>query len=215
MDAAIQKILKYLKLPQLFLCRRNFYINLFYHLIIPVCFIFSGSSFCLLTVHQNGFTQTIAQNLEYPIKSFLLIKLISYIEWSPEAVADQEFVITVVGENPFGNLLEEQAKKNRYKDKTIVFRHVKQIDEIGHTHVLFIDKALKSEWEKIKEIIKGKPVLTVSEFDGFANQGGIINFIIVDGTVNMEVNLTQAERGAIKISSLVLQLKNKVRIIQE
>lgn len=185
----------------------NFYIKHF-----RFCFIAIGC--CLLTLAFTLKLSAQTQNLEYSIKSFMLFKLISYMEWAEEAVPEEEFVITVLGENPFGKLLEELAEKNQYKRKKISIRYIARIEELNHTHVLFMNKALKNEWDAIQEKIKDQPVLTISEYTGFANDGGIINFFIADGTVNMEVNLSAAGRSKIKISSLVLQL-NKVKVIRE
>jgi hypothetical protein len=136
------------------------------------------------------------------------------MEWPSDKDSKGNFVITVLGKNPFGEMLEEQAKKVKYRGRTIEIRYVDRLAALGETHVLFIDRSLRDEWPAIQEVIKGKHVLTVSEFERFANNGGIINFFIDAGTVNMEVNVTAAERHQIKINSQVLQLK-KVKVIRD
>jgi hypothetical protein len=50
------------------------------------------------------------------------------------------------------------------------------------------------------------PILTVSEIEGFAQRGGIINFIIVEKKIRFEINPDAAKQVGIHISSQLLQL---------
>lgn len=180
-----------------------------YCIVFCLCvFVFSLSPFA-----QNS-NQTSEIIKEYVVKSFMLVRLTTYMEW-PEEKGAGDVVITVLGGNPFGRLLEEQAKKVKYKDRDFAIRYADEISDIGPTHVLFINEKFRNQWSEIQDAVKDKHILTVSEYDGFANNGGIINFFIAaDGTVNMEVNLKAAEGQQIKIGSQVLQLK-KVKLIRD
>lgn len=169
---------------------------------------------CILFAALQPAAQNSNQNLEYAVKSTLIVKLPKYMEWPNEADSKEDFIITVLGKNPFGKMLDEQAKKLKYRGRDIVIRYIDRVSELGKTNVLFINRNLRSQWPEIQEAIKEKHVLTVSEFDSFAQSGGIINFFIDDGTVNMEVNVKAAERNQIKINSLVLQLR-KVKVVRE
>jgi len=53
-------------------------------------------------------------------------------------------------------------------------------------------------------------VLTVGETRGFAEQGGMISFVMVEDRVRLEVNVDAAERGGLKISSKLLNLAKLV-----
>lgn len=180
-----------------------------YCIVFCLCvFVFSLSPFA-----QNS-NQSSKVIKEYVVKSLMLVRLTTYMEW-PEEKGTGDVVITVLGGSPFGSLLEEQTKKVKYKDRDIAIRYADEISDLGPTHVLFINEKFRNQWSEIQDAIKDKHVLTVSEYDGFANKGGIINFFIADdGTVNMEVNLKAAEQHQIKIGSQVLQLK-KVKLIRD
>ncbi len=54
--------------------------------------------------------------------------------------------------------------------------------------------------------------MTVGDVKGFAQLGGIINFIIVKNKVRFEINMKAAEEAGLKISSKLLRL---ARIVQE
>jgi hypothetical protein len=49
-------------------------------------------------------------------------------------------------------------------------------------------------------------ILTIGESDGFAEIGGMINFIIVRGTLRFEINVAEVNRSGIKLSSKLLRL---------
>ena len=70
-----------------------------------------------------------------------------------------------------------------------------------------------SERDSLKEVLsffRGKPVLTISEVNGFIEQGGIINFIIVNDKIRFEINERVAKESGLKISSKLLRLARKV-----
>ena len=49
-------------------------------------------------------------------------------------------------------------------------------------------------------------VLTVGETEGFASQGGIVNFKLEGGRVHLEINIDAAAQAKLRISSKVLNL---------
>jgi hypothetical protein len=53
---------------------------------------------------------------------------------------------------------------------------------------------------------KDQPVLLIGETSDFARIGGIINFISRNGRLHFEINIQEAERHGLKISSRILQL---------
>jgi hypothetical protein len=55
------------------------------------------------------------------------------------------------------------------------------------------------------------PILTVGEYPAFLNDGGIIGLRVIDGKVRFDVNLRQAERVGLRVSSQLLRLARIVR----
>jgi hypothetical protein len=53
---------------------------------------------------------------------------------------------------------------------------------------------------------RGSPTLTVGESARFTAQGGIINFVLQEGTVRFQINPGEAERAGLRISSHLLRL---------
>jgi hypothetical protein len=53
--------------------------------------------------------------------------------------------------------------------------------------------------------------LTVGEAEGFATQGGIINFAVEGNKLHLEVNPLAAERAGLKFSSKLLNIATIVK----
>jgi hypothetical protein len=54
--------------------------------------------------------------------------------------------------------------------------------------------------------LQGFSVLTVSDIDGFAEEGGVIQFVIEEDRVRFVINLEAASRAKLKINSKLLAL---------
>ena len=85
-------------------------------------------------------------------------------------------------------------------------------DILSSCHIVFIPVTEKNQATRILTSLKGSSTLTVGEIEGFAVQGGIINFTIEDNKLHFEVNTLAAERADLKISSKLLSL---AKIVQE
>ncbi|MBF0153518.1 MAG: YfiR family protein [Magnetococcales bacterium] len=126
----------------------------------------------------------------------------------PEAVflGDRNrFNICVLGENPFGDLLNFLAGKSVQERKIQVHLHTR-LEETSGCHLVFIAPSEAEKWVDIMAWFGERPVLLVGDTPGFAQRGGMINFIRVGDTLRFEINLKMANRCGLKISSSMLQI---------
>ena len=77
-------------------------------------------------------------------------------------------------------------------------------------HILFISRSEKSALPNILSALAGSSVLTVSETDGFCEQGGMINFYLQGRKVRFEINAGAAKRASIRMSSQFMSLGKAV-----
>ncbi len=71
-----------------------------------------------------------------------------------------------------------------------------------------------SENERVPDILsvfKNRPVLTVSDADDFASQGGIIEFFTDKSRIRLRINLDAADAAKLTISSKLLRVAEVVR----
>jgi hypothetical protein len=146
---------------------------------------------------------------EYFRKTALLKAFAEYTKWPEETdMKDQSkpFIITIIGKNPFGNILEKayHEEKIKIKGKAVEIRYISKPGEIKNCHILFISKSVDNELEEILAITRGKPILTIGETKGFADKGVLFNLYIKSDEIRFEINaLALRESGLIPSSQLL------------
>ncbi|MDY0039080.1 MAG: YfiR family protein [Desulforhabdus sp.] len=144
---------------------------------------------------------------EYVVKGAFLYNFARFVEWPQKAFANEQdpLTICILGEDPFDNALDQLRGKTTGKHKIQVRQHA-ALSEIYSCNILFISK---SEQDKLAEILSfshQRRVLTVSDMENFAAQGGVIGLITVQNKIRFEVNLEAARRADLRISSQLLKL---------
>jgi hypothetical protein len=96
-------------------------------------------------------------------------------------------------------------------DKTVVVRQLASLDEASRCQLLFLDRAEQHLLKKLFKSLQHKPVLTVSDIQGFIEQGGMIEIIRVNERLRFKVNLTEMQAAQLNMSSQVLKLAVEVK----
>jgi hypothetical protein len=148
---------------------------------------------------------------EYFRKTALFKTFAEYIKWPEETgMKDQSkaFVISVIGKNPFGSLLEAAyyEAKRKIKGKIVEIRYISRPEEIGNCHILFISKSIDKELEEILAVTRGKPILTIGETKGFAEKGVLFNLYISHEEIRFEINALALRESRLIPSSQLLSL---------
>jgi YfiR/HmsC-like len=168
-------------------------------------------------IAANGVTSVFPQTeqaSEYQIKAAFLYNFAKFVEWPPAVSpgANDPMEICVVGEDPFGNTLNQSIEGKTVSGHKLMIRRLKPAQDMKGCQVAFISSSEKSHLPSVLESLKGGGVLTVGETEGFAALGGVINFTMENDKVRFEINLDAAGRAGLKISSKLLLL---ARIVKE
>src|SRR5580698_4584406 len=89
---------------------------------------------------------------EYRIKAAFLYNFAKFVEWPAGAFKgpDDPVAVCVLGENPFGNLLDEMVGKNTAAGRSFVVRQLADLTRAGGCHILFIGA---SERKRVRAIL--------------------------------------------------------------
>jgi hypothetical protein len=150
---------------------------------------------------------------EYRVKAVFLYNFAKFVEWTParSTATHEPIILGVVGDDPFGEVLEQTIKGKTVNGRELVVKRFPHPSEARACQVLFISSSEKKRLRSIFESLRGASVLTVGETEGFAQLGGIVNFVLEDNRVHFEVNVDAAERAKLKISSKLLSLARIVK----
>lgn len=145
---------------------------------------------------------------EYQVKAAFLFNFVQFVDWPRERFADAQtpICIGILGEDPFGSVLEDLLRGEKVRDRAFAVRRSATEENLGGCHVVFVSQSERDRTRRILPALADKSILTVGEVEGFASAGGIINFRIEGNRVRFEINPAAAEREGLKISSQLLSL---------
>ncbi len=153
-----------------------------------------------------------AHNLEYRVKAAFLFNFTKFVDWPPNAFtsASAPLEICVLGIDPFGSLLDEAVLGKSINEHPLRIRRVGVSSDIESCRVLYVSDSERANFREMSIRLSKHPILTVADFDGFTNEGGMIRFMILDGKVRFEVNRSNAEQARLTLSSKLLSVAHTV-----
>lgn len=150
---------------------------------------------------------------EYQLKAAFLYNFTKFVEWPAPHVpqAASPIVIAVLGDNPFGDELENAVRGRLVNGRPIVVKIVDSPDEAGAAQVLFVGANEERRLGDSLDALHRASVLTVGETRRFAAMGGIITFTLTADKVRFEINQDAGEQAGLKINAQLLKLATPVR----
>ncbi len=162
---------------------------------------------------------------EYQVKAAYLYHFTEFINWPTNILTAPEapIVIGILGEDPFGVMLDELVSNAVVRGHPLVIKRLKPGDDLQNCQMLYISHDAQAQMPALLQKLKGSAVLTVGDSSGFAEQGGMVNFVIVEEKkvvddktivqekVKLEINPEAAEQAGLQISSKLLKLARIVK----
>ncbi len=147
-------------------------------------------------------------SLEYQVKAAYLLNFTRYVEWPSEALdaPGAPMRICVLGRDPFGPVLDATVQGKVSQGRSLTVTRIRSPREASACHVVFVSRETWREHREFLESLRTKGLLTVGETDEFAQEGGVIGFVIQEETVRFVVNADARDRAGLRISSRMLSL---------
>ena len=149
--------------------------------------------------------------MEYKIKAAFLLNFAKFINWPNDTFTGDKgfFKICVLGENPFGSALTA-IESRTVGSRKIELNYVDDIEQGGSCHLLFVSASEKNNITSINKSLGNRTILMVSDIDGFASAGGMIEFVTRDNKLAFKINLSRARKQGLEIHSALLNLATEV-----
>jgi uncharacterized protein DUF4154 len=177
---------------------------------IVITLTFIGSVVCLAATPPGEYRQN-------EVKAAFLYNFLLYSERPQNASAEfkDSIVIGILGKDTFGDAFDP-IEGELANGKELVIKRFESnapADSLKQCDLLFISSSLRNQVKDLLVLLKGHPVLTVSEVGGFLEIGGMINFVVKRNRLMFEINNAVAARSGIKIRSKLLRLA--VRVVED
>jgi hypothetical protein len=152
------------------------------------------------------------RSLEYAVKATYLYKFIPFVAWPGNTFTSpaSPFDICIIGDSSFAILVANAVAGQSVDRHAIAVRRVTSLTEESSCQLLYIGGDDPAVVSASLAAVRGKPVLTVTDAapDG---EHGVVNFVLMDERVRFEIDLAQAARNGIAISSKLLSLAVSVQ----
>lgn len=163
-------------------------------------FLASVLSFQWFFVVSKSFADIFASQ----VKAAFVLKIIDFVEWPNEE--NTTFVVSVLGDEELFNGFKS-LEIIKIKRRSLILKKYNDHDkDKKKCHVFFISKSKSKMLPKVLEKFENIPVLLMGDIPNFAQMGGMINLIELDGKLGMEINLKKSKDAGLKISSRLLRL---------
>lgn len=164
------------------------------------------------------------------LKVAYLRYIAEYTSW-PDAVLSQDetpFTFCLLGRDNEGltplidSLIVRKGIRIHNKTSQLKSLNPDQLNESLNTcHVLYIFSSEAQNWHNRVKQFQDRPVMTVSESEGFALNGGMVQFVRVKTKpsttgfqYHLHINLKNCFRTELRLSSKFLGLRKTVKIVE-
>jgi hypothetical protein len=144
---------------------------------------------------------------EYHVKAAYLFNFGQFVEWPPQAYDSPAapFVIGVVGEDPFGKILDDVVAGESLGGHPLTVKRFRSPKDISACNILFIGRSEASRLDETLKALEGRHVLTVTDIAGAEQRGVIIVLVNENNRIRMRINVAAAKASDLVISSKLLR----------
>ena len=175
----------------------------------------TGRSILLITVLMVTFVSPallawsqLSGTTSYEVKTAFLFNFVKFIDWPPSSFASPQspFTICVLGQDPFGQMLDDTFQGKIIADRPLAVRRLKDKAEARHCQIVFVSSSESAHLAELFASLQKANVLLVGETNGFASLGGTIEFTVEENHVRFTINIDAADRSGLQFSSKLLAL---------
>lgn len=145
--------------------------------------------------------------LEYEVKAVFLLRIAQFTEWPmrPAPSAAGKFQFCVMGEDPFGVLLDDVVRGERIAGRPAVVRRIPTGGPAANCDLLFLSASVRPAVGQVLSAVAGAPTLTVADFEGFVNRGGAVELYLEKGYVRFRIDRGAAQSAGLELRSQLLR----------
>lgn len=165
--------------------------------------------FALLLVAAYGPAQGDVSS-EAEIKAAYLYNFTRFVQWKnlPET---SELSLCVLNDREFWDALQPISGRSA-QGRSITLSFIERFEPTASCDVLFVSLGPGRELSRIVEQAAGAGIMTVSDVEGFVDNGGVIGYVKQGNVIKFEINLEAARASELTFNSRLLELA--VRVIR-
>jgi hypothetical protein len=162
---------------------------------------------------EPAFAAKSPQFTDDELQAVYLTQFGKFVEWptNKTSLTNAPFVIGVLGNKGVAEELDKLAPKLKVNGRAINIRRLAPNADFSQCHILYIGR--DADYAPILANLKPAGILLVGEHDRFAYRGGMINFVLDQGTVKFQANPRVATKAGLEIKSPLLDVVREWKMI--
>lgn len=167
----------------------------------------------LLIVLLVGASVALAQApTEAQVKAAYVLNFAKFTDWpagtfqSPSAPLHVCVLGNAETAAGFANIQGKQAQ-----GRDVQVRIMPKLGELALCHALYFDGSERASTAAALKTVAGRPILTVSDVEGFVDAGGMLGLVLVDGKIRFDANREAARGNGLQLRAQLLSLARAVR----
>lgn len=106
--------------------------------------------------------------------------------------------------------LDEAVRGEHIEGHPLVVHRFNSLDQVDGCQILFIDRSETSQLDQILRTLGHRSILTVSEINGAAQRGVMVEFVTENNRIRLKIDVDAARAAGLPISSKLLRLADIV-----
>jgi hypothetical protein len=147
---------------------------------------------------------------EDSVKAAFLYRFAEYVDWPPPALQSTQFTIAVLDDPQVAADLQQIVVSHQVKGRAAQVKLIHHVKEAVNAQIVFVGAGDEAAHRRFIAGLNGHPVLIVTDEEHGLEEGGTVNFMLLDHRLRFEVSLTAAGRSGLKISSELLSVAARV-----
>jgi uncharacterized protein DUF4154 len=168
----------------------------------------------LVLFHLQSPTYSVAQgtndSLKNQIKVSFIYNFTKFITWPNANKSNNSFSICAIGGEALYSSLDHLSKVKKIKNKTILIQKNPSLDKLNACSILFIGSSESNNLKSILDKIRGLPLLTIGDTEGYKKRGVAITLCEVNRKVRFKINRRAISNAGLTVSSELLKLGIRV-----
>lgn len=150
---------------------------------------------------------------EYQVKATYLYNFGKFVKWPTEGEANKSdsFGVCVLGQDPFGPILDTTLSRETLDGKPVVLKRIARAQDAADCKIVFVSSGEEKHLKEDLETLNSLGALTVSDMKDFARRGGMIQFTLEGERIRFEINVESAQNAKLVLSSELLKVAANIR----
>jgi hypothetical protein len=147
------------------------------------------------------------ETVELQVKAAYLLHFAQFVYWpKPGTDGSTALILGVLGPDPMFAVLGKTVAGKSVGNRPVEVKEFTSAEQIDRCDILFLPHSASKRAKGVLVTVSGRPILTVSDREGFSAGGGMIEFLLIDDSIRFAINNAAVERAGLKLSSELLRV---------